>query len=89
MQKEKEYAEDLKAKYEAQVIAHARTEKRMKELEKQVEYERRKLKTQNGELTRSLEEEKLARKTIESTMLKLKEDFAKSELEKDKFALDL
>ena len=34
LKREKEYAEDLKAKYEAQVIAHTRTEKRIKEIEK-------------------------------------------------------
>ncbi len=34
LQKEKDYAEDLKARYEAQVIAHNRTDKRVKELEK-------------------------------------------------------
>ena len=45
LQREKDYAEDLKAKYEAQVIAHTRTEKRVKELEKSLEQERRKLKT--------------------------------------------
>jgi hypothetical protein len=41
LKREKEYAEDLKAKYEAQVIAHTRTEKRIKEIEKQIEFERR------------------------------------------------
>lgn len=34
LQKEKEYAEDIKAKYEAQVIAHSRTEKKMKDVER-------------------------------------------------------
>ncbi len=34
LNKERQYAEDLKAKYDAQVIAHARTEKRIKELER-------------------------------------------------------
>jgi hypothetical protein len=89
LQKEKEYAEDLKAKYEAQVIAHTRTEKRVKELEKQMEYERRKMKASNAELVRSLEDEKLARKAIETTLAKLKEDFARNELDKDKLIMDL
>jgi len=89
LQKEKEYAEDLKAKYEAQVIAHTRTEKRVKELEKQMEYERRKMKASNAELVRSLEDEKLARKAIENTLAKLKEDFARNDLDKDKLIMDL
>ena len=35
-------------------------------------------------MIKALEEEKIARKMIESTLSKLKEDFAKEELEKDK-----
>jgi len=38
---------------------------------------------------RQLEEERISRKAIESTLMKLKEDFAKSDLEKDKLILDL
>ena len=41
LRKQGEYAEDLKAKYDAQVIAHTRTEKRIKELEKSMDSERR------------------------------------------------
>ena len=74
--KEKDYAEDLKAKYEAQVIAHTRTEKKMREAERHAENERRQLRTVNSELQRSLEEEKISRKMIEKTLSKLKEDFA-------------
>ena len=74
--KEKDYAEDLKAKYEAQVIAHTRTEKKMREAERQAENERRQLRTVNSELQRSLEDEKISRKMIEKTLSKLKEDFA-------------
>lgn len=89
IQKEKEYAEDLRAKYQAQVIANERTEKRVKELENVLDKERRKLKATNNDLVRSLEEEKIARKSLDSTLLKLKEDFARSELEKDKLIIDL
>jgi septal ring factor EnvC (AmiA/AmiB activator) len=89
LQKEKDFAEDIKAKYEAQVIAHSRTEKRVRELEKTLEHERRKLKTTNTELVRSLEEEKIARRTIETTLSKIKDDFAQRELEKDKLISDL
>lgn len=89
LQKEKDYAEDLKAKYEAQVIAHARTEKRTKDLEKQIEQERRKLNSSNSELKRQLEEEKIARKSIESSLSKLKDDFARADLDKDKLIVDL
>jgi hypothetical protein len=71
------------------VIAHARTEKKVKELEKSIEYERRKMKTTNTELVRSLDEEKLARRSIEATLSKLKEDFARSDLDKDKLIADL
>jgi hypothetical protein len=38
---------------------------------------------------RGLEEEKIARKAIETTLQKLKEDYARSDLEKDKLILDL
>lgn len=89
LQKEKEYAEDLKAKYEAQVTAHSRTEKRAKELEKALEFERRRLKTTNTDLVRSLEEEKLARKAIEANLSKLKDDFARNDIDKDKIITDL
>ena len=47
------------------------------------------MKTTNTELIRSLEEEKIARKSIETTLSKLKEDFAHTELEKDKLISDL
>lgn len=89
LQKEKEFAEDIRAKYEAQVIAHQRTEKKTKEIERQLENERRKYKTTNTELVRSLEDEKIARKMIETTLSKLKEDFARQELEKDKLLADV
>ncbi|CDW87586.1 UNKNOWN [Stylonychia lemnae] len=89
LQKEKDFAEDIKAKYEAQVIAHKRTEKKTKEVERQLENERRKFKTANSELVRSLEEEKIARKLIESNLSKLKEDFARQELDKDKLLADI
>ena len=75
LQKEKEYAEELKAKYEAQVIAHNRTEKRTKEVEKMLDQERRKFKATNGELLRSLEDERIQRKTVDITLSKLKDDF--------------
>ena len=54
-----------------------------------MEGERRKLKTTNTELVRSLEEEKIARRSIETTLAKLKEDFSQRELEKDKLISDL
>jgi hypothetical protein len=54
-----------------------------------MEYERRKMKASNAELVRSLEDEKLARKAIETTLAKLKEDFARNELDKDKLIVDL
>eukprot|EP00347_Sterkiella_histriomuscorum_P016662 403352336 len=89
LQKEKDFAEDIRAKYEAQVIAHQRTEKKTKEIERTLENERRKYKVTNSELVKSLEEEKIARKIIESTLSKLKEDFARQELEKDKYLSDI
>lgn len=42
-----------------------------------------------NEIVRSLEEEKIARNSIQSTLIKLKEDFARSELEKDKMIIEL
>lgn len=58
------------------MIAHTRTEKRVRELEKALESEKRKLRATNTELIKALEEEKIARKSIETTLSKLKEDFA-------------
>jgi len=52
LQKERDFAEDLKAKYEAQVIAHTRTEKKTTELERQLENERRKSKIKNTDLVK-------------------------------------
>ena len=89
LQKEKDFAEDIRAKYEAQVIAHSRTEKRVRELEKALENEKRKLKNTNTELVKSLEEEKIARRTLDTTLSKLKDDWAQKELEKDKLISDL
>lgn len=40
-------------------------------------------------MLRSLEEEKISRKTIETTLSKLKEDFARQELDKDKMLADI
>ena len=38
---------------------------------------------------RSLEEEKIARNTIQSALTKLKDDYARTDLEKDKLIMDL
>lgn len=42
-----------------------------------------------NEIVRTLEEEKIARNSIQSTLIKLKEDFARGELEKDKMIIEL
>jgi len=54
-----------------------------------LEFERRRLKTTNTDLVRSLEEEKLARKAIEANLSKLKDDFARNDIDKDKIITDL
>lgn len=54
-----------------------------------MEFERRRLKTTNTDLVRSLEEEKLARKAIEANLSKLKDDFARNDIDKDKIITDL
>jgi hypothetical protein len=54
-----------------------------------LEFERRRLKTTNADLVRSLEEEKLARKAIEANLSKLKDDFARNDIDKDKIITDL
>jgi hypothetical protein len=54
-----------------------------------LEFERRRLKTTNADLVRSLEEEKLARKAIEVNLSKLKDDFARNDIDKDKIITDL
>ena len=92
LRKEREYVKDLLAKYEAQLIAHSRLENRNKELEKQIENERRKGKTSHQELIRQLEEEKIARKTMDSkksNLSRIQEDSAKSDLQKEKTIIDL
>lgn len=58
-------------------------------MEKNLEGERRKLKSTNTELVRNLEDERIARKTIESSLSKLKEEFARGDLEKDKLISDI
>jgi len=50
LRKEKDFADNLKAKYEAQVIAHQRTEKRLREVDKHMQNEKRKYKATNAEL---------------------------------------
>lgn len=42
-----------------------------------------------NEIVRTLEEEKIARNSIQNTLIKLKEDFARGELEKDKMIIEL
>lgn len=54
-----------------------------------LEQERRKLKSTNTELVKSLEEEKINRRGVEATLSKLKEDFSSKELEKDKLVSEL
>jgi transcriptional regulator NrdR family protein len=40
-------------------------------------------------VVRNLEEEKIARKALESTLAKLKDDYARADLDKDKLIMDL
>ena len=54
-----------------------------------MEHERKKLKGVNTELVKQLEEEKLARKTLEGQLSKFKEDAAREQLEKDKTIVTL
>lgn len=71
------------------MIAHGRTEKRVKEVERVADSDRRKLKSQVTELTKQLEDERITRKTLDKNLHDFKGSSQSNELEKDKLINEL
>jgi len=71
---------ELKARYDAQIIAHERTEHKLEELEKSLEQEREKNAQLRQELLKGIDIEKEQKAKIVEEMGKLKENFMKDEL---------
>lgn len=84
LNKEKEYSDELQAKYEAQILAHSRTEARISELEIMLEQESKRSSEIRNELLKELENERMLRSQAEDSILMLKEENLRREMEDSK-----
>ena len=84
LEKEKEISEELKARYDVQIISNSKLEKRIKELEIMLNNERSKLDDVRNHTAKELQNEKDLRFRYEEQVLKLKEDLMKREIEYNK-----
>lgn len=84
LEKEKEFTEELKARYDVQVISNSKLEKRIKELEIMLNNERTKVEEIRSQSSKDIQIEKDMRLKYEDQVLKLKEDLMKKEIESNK-----
>ncbi len=84
LEKEKEITEELKARYDVQIISNSKLEKRIKELEIMLNNERSKVDEIRNQTTKELQNEKDMRFRYEEQVLKLKEDLMKKEIDYNK-----
>ena len=84
LEKEKEITEELKARYDVQIISNSKLEKRIKELEIMLNNERSKVDDIRNQTNKELQNEKDLRFRYEEQVLKLKEDSMKKEIEYNK-----
>ncbi len=80
---------EIKARYDAQLIAHERTERKLEDAEKQLEQEREKNSQLRAELMKGIEIEKEQKERIQEEMGKVKENNMKEELKYTKQIQDL
>ena len=84
LEKEKEITEELKARYDVQIISNSKLEKRIKELEIMLNNERSKVDEIRNQTAKELQNEKDMRFRYEEQVLKLKEDLMKKEIDYNK-----
>ena len=84
LEKEKEISEELKARYDVQIISNSKLERRIKELEIMLNNERTKVDEIRSHTAKELQNEKDLRFRYEEQVLKLKEDLMKKEIEYNK-----
>lgn len=84
LEKEKEITEELKARYDVQIISNSKLEKRIKELEIMLNNERSKVDEIRNQTAKELQNEKDLRFRYEEQVLKLKEELMKKEIEFNK-----
>lgn len=89
LNREKEYSEELQGKYEAQLLALTRAESRISELELMLEQEVKRSQDSRQELLRDLEAERYQRSRQEESLLILKEEALKREMDDSKAAQEL
>ena len=82
--KEFSYNDELYAKYEAQMIANAKNEARINELEILLEQETRRVQEVRNELLKDLENEKARRSYSDENLMVVKEEALKREMEDDR-----
>ena len=80
---------DMKARYDAQIIAHERTEGKLEDVEKFLDQEREKSAQLRQELLKGIVIEKEQKEHILEDMAKLKESFMKEEIRYTKQIQDL
>ena len=74
-------SDDLSSKYNAQVLAHSRTEAKIAEYEMLLDQERRKSREIRNDLIKELEQERQMREHTEEQLLRLKEDTMRKEMQ--------
>ena len=74
-------SEDLNNKYNAQILAHSRTEAKIAEYEMLLDQERRKSREIRNDLIKELEQERQMREHTEEQLLRLKEDTMRKEMQ--------
>jgi len=70
----------IKARYDAHIIAHERTERKLEDAEKLLDKEREKSTQLRQELLRGLEIEKVRKERLQDEMTKMNDNFTKEEL---------
>lgn len=88
LEREKEIVEEFKARYDVQLIVNAKLEKRLKEMEAQLNIERSKVEDAKEKFQVELEEERNLRIKYEDQILLLKEEYMKLSIEKNKQQID-
>jgi len=81
IEKEKEISDEFKARYDVQLIANSKLEKRVKELEVQLSNEKAKFEEFKMENSKDLDFERNTKMKYEDMILNLKDDLMRKDLE--------
>lgn len=79
----------IRARYDAQIVAHERTGKKLEDAEKVLDKEREKSSQLREDLVKGIEVEKMKKERLQEDMAKMRENFAKEELRYSKLIQDL